>query len=88
MKDFKKNIVGVLILLIGVVVGLILVDQTQVFKNKAKELDSQSYVVCHKTDDPEIPWEEIMVKSVDLTEYLNAGDIFGNCPEGYLEGEL
>ena len=47
MKDIRKNLLGILILLIGVVVGLILVDQTAVFKNKAKEQPLQAEsVVC------------------------------------------
>ena len=79
-KNSKSSLLGVLILLLGVVMGLILVDQTQIFKNKAKELDTKSYIVCHRTSNPAMPWEEVEVKSEDLADALNSGDIFGNCP--------
>lgn len=80
-KDLKSSFLGVLILLLGVVVGVILVRQTQEFRNKAKEAAENLYTVCHKTGDAQDSWTEVEVKSEELSKYLNGGDIFGECPE-------
>ena len=79
-KDFKKGILGILILVVGIVIGVILVGQTQSFKNKAKEQTQQKYTICHKTGDGTNPRVEISVDAEKLPQYLNAGDIFGKCP--------
>ena len=79
--DLKSNLLGILILLVGVIVGVVLVRQTQVFKNKAKEISAEKYMICHKTGDPKLSWEQITVNADELPLYLNNGDIFGECPE-------
>ena len=79
-KDLKRGILGILILLVGIIIGVILVGQTQSFKNKAKERTQQTYTICHKTGISASPWEEIQVDAEKLPQYLNAGDIFGKCP--------
>lgn len=81
MKKFKSNLLGIIILIIGVIVGVLLVEQTQDFKNSAMEKVENSYTVCHKTGDPLKPWEEVKVSSEELSKYLNAGDIFGECSD-------
>ncbi len=80
-KSLKTSILGILILIIGVIVGVVLVKQTQIFKNQAKESLGNSYTVCHKTGDSEDPWQEIKVSADELPGFLNAGDIFGECSE-------
>ena len=80
-RDIKTGILGVVILVVGVVVGLILINQTQEFRNAAKEEVEKEYVVCHKemVAGGEV-WSEIYVTQEELSERLNNGDIFGNCP--------
>ena len=80
-KQLKSGVFGILILVVGIIVGVILVRQTQSFKNKAKEQMGKNYIVCHKTEDSESPWKEIMVDAEELPSYLNTGDIFGRCPD-------
>lgn len=81
-KDIKTGILGVAILVLGVIVGLILINQTQEFRNAAKENVDKKYIICHKeTVNSEESWSEISVSQEELSEYLNTGDIFGNCPE-------
>jgi cell division protein FtsN len=79
-KDLKRSVLGVLILVVGIIIGVILVGQTQSFKNKAKEQTQQKYTICHKTGNPSNPEIEISVDAEQLPEYLDAGDIFGKCP--------
>ena len=78
-KDFKKGVLGIIILVVGIIIGVILVGQTQSFKNKAKETQ-QKYTICHNTGDSNNPRVEISVDADKLPEYLNSGDIFGKCP--------
>lgn len=82
-KNLRSSLIGVLILTLGILVGVILVRQTQSFKNKAKENLEKNYTVCHKTGDPNSPWVEIESNAEDLPNYLNSGDIFGECPEEF-----
>lgn len=79
-KKIHSNILGIIILLIGVIIGVILVMQTQEFRNKAKGVPEKIYTICHKTEDPYNPWQEIQVSQDELSVYINQGDIFGNCP--------
>ncbi len=80
-KNLKSSLLGILILVAGVIVGIILVNQTQSFKNSAKQNLEKEYTVCHKTGDSNMPWKEIDATADELPEYLNSGDIFGTCPD-------
>jgi hypothetical protein len=76
-KNLKSSIFGVLILLIGIVIGVFLVGQSQYFRNSAKEEVEPMFTVCHKSGSI---WEELSVNDESLKKYLDNGDIFGNCP--------
>ncbi len=78
-KDLKSGVFGIIVLVIGIIVGVMLVKQTQVFKNKAMEQAGKMYTVCHKTGDPKQPWKELKVTADSLPLYLNNGDIYGEC---------
>ncbi len=84
-KNLRTSFIGILILIIGVIVGVVLVKQTQIFKNQAKDSLGNGYTVCHKTGDTEDPWQEIKVSAEELPTFLNAGDIFGECTDDKLE---
>jgi hypothetical protein len=86
-KSLRSSLFGILILMIGLLMGILLVDQTQSFKNKAKENMEKIYTVCHKTGDDRKPWEQIEATAQELPAYLNAGDIFGECPEELMFNE-
>ncbi|KKQ51795.1 hypothetical protein A2865_03220 [Candidatus Woesebacteria bacterium RIFCSPHIGHO2_01_FULL_39_17] len=73
------GLLGILLLVIGVAAGVILVMQVQDFRNKAKELENETFVVCHKEEGGDY-WSLIEVKESELEEYLNRGDILGGCP--------
>lgn len=80
--NIRSGILGIIILVIGVIVGLILIDQTQDFSNKAREKVSKTYTVCHKSEvSGGSVWEEIEVNQEELSTHLNHGDIFGKCPD-------
>ena len=81
-KKLHSSILGIIILISGVIIGIILVGQAQYFRNKAKEIPSDTYTICHKTGDTEKAWEELIVAKEELSERINEGDIFGECPEG------
>ena len=85
MKKFKSNLVGIVILLLGVIVGVFLIGQTTSFKNSAMVKVENKYKICHKTGDIDKPWEELEVNSEELSTYLNNGDIFGECPQELLQ---
>lgn len=80
-KKLKSGFFGLFILVIGIIVGVMLVKQTTAFKNKAKGNIGKIYIICHKVDDIQEPWGEINVSAEELPKYLNAGDIFGKCPD-------
>jgi len=66
--------------MIGVLAGLLLVNQVQDFRNKAKESANKTFTICHKNTFGEIVWEELEVSQGDLKVYLDQGDILGECP--------
>ncbi|KKQ98634.1 MAG: hypothetical protein UT24_C0009G0135 [Candidatus Woesebacteria bacterium GW2011_GWB1_39_12] len=73
------GLLGILLLVIGVAAGVVLVLQVQDFRNKAKELEKETFVVCHKEEGGDY-WSLIELKESDLEEHLNHGDILGGCP--------
>lgn len=75
-----NGIIGIVILLLGVISGIFLLNQNLDYRNRAKEILNQEYVVCHRVGVTDNRWEEIKVKAEDLSTRLNSGDIFGNCP--------
>jgi len=75
----KKDLVGILILMIGVLVGLLLVQQSQEYREKASENEERMVMICHKTDLSGRPWVEMEVAESELKDYLDAGDIIGEC---------
>ncbi|OGM04607.1 hypothetical protein A2715_02280 [Candidatus Woesebacteria bacterium RIFCSPHIGHO2_01_FULL_39_32] len=79
-KGTVSTLLGVFVLMIGVLAGVILVDQVQDFRNKAKEKEIRTFSICHKNQE-ERKWEQITVEQENLEEHLNHGDILGECPE-------
>ena len=79
-KKQKKTfgILGIILLLVGVAAGVVLVMQVQDFRNKAKEIQGEEYVVCHKEEDGDY-WSVIEVTREELEGHLNHGDILGGC---------
>ena len=75
----KKDWVGILVLMIGVLVGLILVQQSQEYREKASEVENRTVIICHKTGLSGRPWVEMNVAESELKDYLDAGDIIGGC---------
>ncbi len=76
-----STFLGIIVLVIGVAAGVLLVSQVQDFRNRAKEKEKNMYDICHKTLNPDKPWEQMTVKPENLEEHLNHGDILGECPE-------
>ena len=76
----KKDLVGVLVLVIGVLAGLLLLDQSTEYREKAKQEIERKVTLCHKTGLVENPWIEIEVKESELGDYIDSGDILGECP--------
>jgi len=84
-KNIKSGLLGIFILLAGVIAGILLLGQNQDYRNKAKEVLKQTYTVCHRVGVTDNRWEEIVVKTEDLSLRLNQGDIFGKCPRELLD---
>ena len=81
VMNVRNGLLGILILVIGVVAGIFLLGQNLDYRNSAKGILDQKYVVCHRVGVTDNRWEEIVVKTEELSTRLNAGDIFGNCPK-------
>ena len=91
MSEFfssKSNLLGVLILMIGLLAGLMLVAQNQEIRNRAGLTKSQNIIVCHRTGNPESPWVEMEIPEADLQVHIDHGDILGECPAGYVQGGI
>lgn len=84
-----KNILGVLLLMVGLIAGVFLVQQSQEFRERAGLEKEQLVVVCHKSLQQEGAWEEIEVSESNLEEHIDHGDILGNCPKDFviIEGQ-
>jgi hypothetical protein len=83
--NLRNGLIGIIILVAGVIFGIVLLGQNQDYRNKAKEILNQSYTVCHRVGVTDNRWEEITVKTEELSTRLNQGDIFGECPENLLD---
>ncbi len=81
MKSVSKSVAILLIMLIGIVAGILLIDQTQEFREKAKQEEKIKYKVCHKTGSTETPWMQIEVDENALKVHVDHGDITGDCPQ-------
>lgn len=68
------NIIGVLLLIIGVAAGVLLVQNVQQFREKAKEHDF--FVICHQTDGN---FETLKVNEQELKEHIDHRDMLGEC---------
>jgi hypothetical protein len=77
----KKDLVGILVLMVGVFVGLLLVQQSQEYREKANEVEERMVLICHKTGLSERGWVEMEVAESELKDYLDAGDIVGECAD-------
>ena len=77
----KKDLVGILVLMVGVLVGVLLVQQSQEYREKASEVEERMVLICHKTDSLREPWVEMEVAESELKDYLDAGDIIGECTD-------
>jgi len=84
-KGILSNFVGIFILMIGVIAGVILVDEVQDFKNRAKEKEVRVYTICRRIENSEDEWEEIKVDKDKLEENLNQGAILGKCPKDLIK---
>lgn len=72
---------GILVLMVGVLVGLLLVQQSQEYREKASGVEERMVTICHKTGLPERPWVEMEVVESELKDFLDAGDIIGECTD-------
>ena len=81
MKSVSKSFAILLIMLIGVAAGILLIGQTQEFREKAKQEKKVKYKICHKTGSSENPWQQIEVDEAALKAHIDHGDIIGECPK-------
>ncbi|MBU0570084.1 hypothetical protein KKB40_04905 [Patescibacteria group bacterium] len=77
----KKDLVGILVLMVGVLVGLLLVQQSQEYREKARGVEERMVLICHQTGSSREPWVEMEVAESELKDYLDAGDIIGECAD-------
>lgn len=78
-KDARVlGLFGVLFLASGILMGVLLVRQDQDFRNKAKEPDNSKVTICHRNNKGF--WEELTVSYDELKQYIDSGDILGECP--------
>jgi hypothetical protein len=77
----RKNLVGVAILLIGVFAGVLLIQQSQEYRERASVPVVRKVIICHKVEDDSDSWVEIEIDEDDLRAHLDHGDIIGKCPE-------
>lgn len=75
----KKDFLKVFIISIGVLAGLLLLKQSQDFREKAQTESNRLYTICHKTGNPDSPWEEIEIGEDEIYYHLSHGDRVGQC---------
>ncbi|MBN1168902.1 hypothetical protein JXA63_03340 [Candidatus Woesebacteria bacterium] len=79
----KTGIIGIVVLIIGLLAGVFLVQQSQEFREKAGDGDQQMVVICHRLDNGETLWEEIEVSEGELENYMDQGSLIGTCPPNF-----
>lgn len=84
----KTSLVGILLLIIGLVAGVFLVQQSQEFRERAGLKKEQMIVVCHRAVVEEDFWEEIEVLESELKLHIDHGDLLGNCPDSFKRADL
>ena len=67
-------------LTIIIIAGVALLSTSLSFQNKASTKVVRTYTICHKTGNPQNPLVEMKVTGEALTNYLDAGDFYGECP--------
>ena len=76
----RKNVIGVFILFLGVFIGVLLVQQSQEYRERAEDR-KKIVTICHRLDSSDKPLVEIEVEEKDLKFYIDQGDVLGGCPE-------
>jgi hypothetical protein len=79
----KSSIVGVIVLVLGLLAGVFLIQQSQEFRERAGVEEEQMIVICHRVPNNGASWEEIEVSEDELGAYIDQGDLLGNCPDDF-----
>lgn len=79
----KSSVLGIVILVLGIVAGVFLIQQSQEFRERADLKKEQMIVICHRVSNGETVWEEIEVPESELEVHINHGDLLGNCPDSF-----
>ncbi len=77
----KSNIIGVVILMLGVVFGVILVQQSQEYRERAASRVGKTVTICYK-DEATGEWGQINIEENQLRMFLDKGAMVGTCIEG------
>ena len=76
-----KDILGLLILVSGVMIGVLLLQQNTEYREKAasKRLNN-AVTICHLESREDNLWFEMKVLPRNLQKHIDHGDILGRCP--------
>jgi hypothetical protein len=78
LHPLGSAVVGAILLIIGIAAGVLLVQRSQDIRNKANVETEEIYEICHK--DQLGRWVQLEVDKDQLQDFLNMGDIYGQCP--------
>lgn len=75
-----SGLFGIGFLVLGLSMGVLLVQQEQDFRERADEIKKHKVTICHKTGSDKNEWIQIEVSENAVESHLSNGDIAGNCP--------
>lgn len=76
----SKDILGLVILVVGVLAGVLLIQQSQEYREKAAKLEARQVTICHLESREDNLWFEMKVLPENLQKHIDQGDLLGKCP--------
>lgn len=79
--DSGKDLFGLAILVVGILAGVLLIQQSQEYREKAKKTGNNQTTICHLVSREDNMWLQMKVERVNLQKHIDHGDILGECPK-------
>lgn len=76
----SKDVFGILILVSGVFVGVLLIQQNLEYREKAAN-ENKAVMICHLEDREKNVRYEMKVLPSNLQKHVDHGDLLGECPD-------
>lgn len=71
---------GLLILVSGIMIGVLLLQQSTEYREKAANGQPQGVLICHLESREDNLWFQVKVLNENLKKHIDHGDILGKCP--------